>query len=80
MANPLYPTGDNLGSTPFEVPRELFPVRHRFLELHGARIHYVDEGTGDTLLVPARQSVVELSLSQDHRRVKGRLPLVSALT
>jgi haloalkane dehalogenase len=26
-------------------------VEHRFLELDGARIHYVDEGSGDTLLL-----------------------------
>ncbi len=28
---------------PFEVPRELFPVEHRFVTLNGARIHYIDE-------------------------------------
>jgi haloalkane dehalogenase len=36
---------------PFAIPRELFPVEHRFLNLDGARIHYVDEGLGDTLLL-----------------------------
>ena len=36
---------------PFPVPHELFPVEHRFIELDGARIHYVDEGSGDTLLL-----------------------------
>ncbi len=36
---------------PFPVPRELFPVEHRFLDLDGARIHYVDEGSGETLLL-----------------------------
>ncbi len=36
---------------PFPVPRELFPVEHRFLDLDGARIHYVDEGSGGTLLL-----------------------------
>jgi len=38
-------------SLPFEVPERLFPVEHRFIELTGARIHYVDEGKGDTLLL-----------------------------
>jgi haloalkane dehalogenase len=38
-------------SLPFPVPWHLFPVQHRFLELDGARIHYVDEGSGDTLLL-----------------------------
>jgi haloalkane dehalogenase len=38
-------------SLPFPVPREHFPVEHRFLELDGAQIHYVDEGSGDTLLL-----------------------------
>ena len=36
---------------PFAVPSELFPVEHRFLDLDGARIHYVDEGAGETLLL-----------------------------
>jgi hypothetical protein len=37
--------------TAFVVPRRLFPVEHRFLELDGFRIHYVDEGAGDVLLL-----------------------------
>jgi len=36
---------------PFDVPQELFPVQHRFLELDCARIHYVDEGAGESLLL-----------------------------
>jgi len=36
---------------PFAVPHELFPVEHRFVEVNGVPIHYVDEGTGDTLLL-----------------------------
>jgi len=36
---------------PFKVPHALFPVQHRFMNLDGARIHYVDEGTGETLLL-----------------------------
>jgi haloalkane dehalogenase len=36
---------------PFATPTELFPVEHRFLDLDGARIHYVDEGSGETLLL-----------------------------
>jgi haloalkane dehalogenase len=35
---------------PFHVDRRLFPVEHRFLDLEGAAIHYVSEGTGETLL------------------------------
>jgi haloalkane dehalogenase len=35
----------------FDVPQDLFPVRHRFVEVDGARIHYVDEGQGETLLL-----------------------------
>ena len=35
----------------FPVPRELFDVEHRFLDLGGARIHYVDEGVGETILL-----------------------------
>jgi pimeloyl-ACP methyl ester carboxylesterase len=35
----------------FDVPRALFDARRRFVDLpSGARIHYVDEGTGETLL------------------------------
>lgn len=36
---------------PFSVPRELFDVEHRFVDLEGAHIHYVDEGRGETLLL-----------------------------
>jgi haloalkane dehalogenase len=36
---------------PFAVPTALFPVEHRFLDLDGARIHSVDEGLGETLLL-----------------------------
>ena len=36
---------------PFPVPSELFPVEHRFLDLNGTRLHYVDEGSGETLLL-----------------------------
>lgn len=36
---------------PFCVPVELFPVEHRFVDVKGARLHYVDEGSGDTLLL-----------------------------
>lgn len=35
----------------FEIPQRLFAVEHRFMDLDGARIHYVDEGKGDTLLL-----------------------------
>jgi pimeloyl-ACP methyl ester carboxylesterase len=35
----------------FEVPRDVFDVDHKFLDLpSGARIHYIDEGQGPTLL------------------------------
>ena len=36
---------------PFPVPRELFAVEHRFVDCDGARIHYVDEGAGETILL-----------------------------
>lgn len=36
---------------PFPVPKEIFAVEHRFIDLDGARIHYVDEGAGETLLL-----------------------------
>lgn len=36
---------------PFVVPYELYPFQHRFVDIDGARIHYVDEGTGETLLL-----------------------------
>jgi hypothetical protein len=39
---------------PFQIPPALFPVEHLFLDLDGARIHYIhyiDEGAGDTLLL-----------------------------
>ena len=38
-------------SLPFAVPQELFDVEHRFLDLAGTRLHYVDEGRGEILLL-----------------------------
>jgi pimeloyl-ACP methyl ester carboxylesterase len=35
----------------FEIPRTMFDADHKFLDLpSGARVHYVDEGEGETLL------------------------------
>jgi pimeloyl-ACP methyl ester carboxylesterase len=35
----------------FDVPRALFDADHRYVDLEGgSRVHYVDAGTGDTLL------------------------------
>ena len=48
-ADPL-PSSESV-TTPFPVPHRLFPVEHRFMSLDGSRIHYVDEGAGDTLLL-----------------------------
>ncbi len=40
-----------LQGLPFKVPRTMFDVDHAFVELPGgARVHYVDEGEGETLL------------------------------
>jgi len=36
---------------PFAVAPDLFPVEHRFVDLDGARIHYVDEGSGEPVLL-----------------------------
>lgn len=39
------------GDMAFDIPRALFDVRHKFISLpSGARVHYVDEGRGPTLL------------------------------
>jgi haloalkane dehalogenase len=38
-------------AVPFVVPFELFPVSHHFVDLDGTRIHYADEGVGETLLL-----------------------------
>jgi haloalkane dehalogenase len=35
---------------PFPVPRDLFPAEHRFADVDGAQIHYVDEGSGEPVL------------------------------
>jgi haloalkane dehalogenase len=35
----------------FSVPRELFDVEYRYVDLDRTRIHYVDEGLGDTLVL-----------------------------
>ena len=35
----------------FPIPAGLFQVAHRFMDLDGARVHYVDEGAGSILLL-----------------------------
>lgn len=35
----------------FQIPPGLFPVQHRFIDVDGANIHYVDEGSGETVLL-----------------------------
>lgn len=35
---------------PSWLPREEFPFESRFLTVDGHRVHYVDEGSGPTLL------------------------------
>jgi haloalkane dehalogenase len=59
---------------PFPVPHDLFPLEHRCLELDGARIHFVDEGTGETILLLHGTPRV-VPLSQDHHRAQRRVPL-----
>ena len=38
-------------SRPGWVPDELFPFESKFAEIGGARVHYVDEGSGPPLLL-----------------------------
>ncbi|EQA43239.1 alpha/beta hydrolase family protein [Leptospira broomii serovar Hurstbridge str. 5399] len=41
----------NIRDLAMEIPRTIFDVDHKFMDLSsGARIHYVDEGNGETLL------------------------------
>ena len=40
-----------MAARPDWVDDGLFPYESRFVELHGARVHYVDEGSGPTLLM-----------------------------
>lgn len=37
-------------SLPFDVPADLYPFQHKFYSINGIRIHYVDEGNGETIL------------------------------
>ena len=39
-----------IAERPAWVDDELFPFQSRFLDLDGHRVHYVDEGSGPTLL------------------------------
>lgn len=38
------------GERPAWVDDELFPFQSRFVDIDGHTVHYVDEGTGPTLL------------------------------
>lgn len=51
VANAVSPSTDHAGTTPPWVDREAYPFRSRFLEIaSGRRVHYVDEGQGETIL------------------------------
>lgn len=39
------------GVRPVWLTRELFPFESRFVEIDGHRVHYIDEGSGDVLLM-----------------------------
>lgn len=43
--------GISIVTLPLSTRRELFDVEHRFVDIEGAHIHYVDEGSGETLLL-----------------------------
>src|SRR3954452_13171659 len=38
-------------SRPDWIPEDLYPFESRLAEIDGARVHYVDEGSGPTLLL-----------------------------
>ncbi|GAB3204329.1 alpha/beta fold hydrolase [Nocardia tengchongensis] len=42
---------DDIPEVPSWVPRDSYPFEHRYLDLVGARVHYVDEGVGPPLLL-----------------------------
>lgn len=42
--------GTDNPSRPAWISGEVFPFRSRFIEIAGARLHYIDEGSGPTLL------------------------------
>jgi len=44
-------TRETTNDVPSWVPRELFPFESRFIEIDGHRLHFVDEGSGPTLLL-----------------------------
>jgi haloalkane dehalogenase len=35
---------------PFSYPKELYPFQSKWITIHGNRIHYIDEGKGETIL------------------------------
>lgn len=43
-------TAQPVGERPAWVDDELFPFESRFVEIDGSLVHYVDEGSGPTLL------------------------------
>jgi haloalkane dehalogenase len=50
---PLHAANNNVSGTaqrPQWLDEQLYPFKSRFVEIEGNRIHYIDEGTGPTLL------------------------------
>ena len=43
-----------------------FPFESKFVEVHGSKMHYVDVGEGQPILIPARKPDVIVSLAEHH--------------
>lgn len=51
MASAIAPQAPEPAATPPWLDREAYPFRSRFVDLPAGRVHYVDEGTGPTVLL-----------------------------
>lgn len=65
------------GERPSWLPQEEFPFESRFLDVDGHRIHYVDEGTGPTVLFVTAGAVWSFVFTPLIERLRDRFRCVA---
>lgn len=69
--------GSPEGQRPAWLPESLFPFESRFLDVGGARVHFVDEGTGPVLLLLHGNPTYSLLYRDVIRRLSPRFRCIA---
>lgn len=70
-------THDNQPAVPAWVPTDLYPFQSRFIEIDNHRVHYIDEGSGPTLLFVHGNPTWSFLYRDIVRRLRGRFRCIA---